>query len=180
MTPRNCDPQEELSRLRAEAILLREENSSLRAEVNALRGPAPELPPGAEQVWRVRLSEKGLVSVLLKWERDTWVARGGPGGSGQTVIRNANPVWCVEEFARLHWRDIPVEIREPGALTRAEAVQQERDSLLQEVVTRKEWALKLYRNSPDRDEQSFQARIAQVLVRIEDEIKARKTPSDER
>lgn len=161
------NPQDELSRLRAESILLRAENASLRTEVSALRGPGTASP--TEALWRVNLAEQGLQGVKLRWERDTWVA-----SSGSTVIRNADAIWCVAEFARHHWGDIPVEILAPGQLSRAEAVAAERggcEALVGEAAAK---ALRLYQNSSDKDEQTVQLRIHQVAARLKDALAARK------
>lgn len=88
------------------------------------------------ETWRVVLASGEVREVSLRRERTVWVAE-----QGNCYARNGDPVWCVAEFVRAAFSDIPVEILAPGEPTRAElaaqlaAVTAERDVALEECST---------------------------------------------
>ena len=71
------------------------------------------------ETWRVVLASGEVREVSLRRERTVWVAE-----QGNCYARNGDPVWCVAEFVRAAFSDIPVEILAPGEPTRAELAAQ--------------------------------------------------------
>ena len=71
------------------------------------------------ETWRVVLASGEVREVSLRRERTVWVAE-----QGNCYARNGDPVWCVAEFVRAAFSDIPVEILAPGEMTRAELAAQ--------------------------------------------------------